>query len=164
MIENYRKVLAALTGLSLFNLFVVMLVASISRYFFNYSIMWSEELAKYSMIYGVMFGMIICYLDGTHIKFSVLNGFIKESLQKKIDFITDISVLGCGFIIAYSGYLFTQRRGSIVSPGTGIEMYYFQSAIIVGGVGLIIAAVLRLLSYRQKSVTHNTAVLQEQND
>ncbi|MGF1699560.1 TRAP transporter small permease [Photobacterium makurazakiensis] len=156
MIENYRKVLLALTGLSLFNLFVIMLTASISRYFFNYSIMWSEELAKYSMIYGVMFGMIVCYLDGSHIKFSVLNGRISQSLQRKLDIITDISVLACGVILTWSGYLFTERRGGIMSPGTGVEMYFFQSAIVIGGAGLVIAAILRLFHYRHKAVVHTT--------
>jgi TRAP-type C4-dicarboxylate transport system permease small subunit len=66
----YKKVLSWLTGSSLFIVFAVVLVSSMSRYTFNAPILWSEEVAKFAMIYGAMFGSILCYLEGIHIKFS----------------------------------------------------------------------------------------------
>ncbi|MBC7003095.1 TRAP transporter small permease [Photobacterium sp. BZF1] len=149
MMVFYKKLLSVLAALSLFILFSVMLAASISRYFLDSPILWSEEVAKYSMIYGVMFGMILCYLEGLHIKFSVLDSFLSKKSLDRLNILTDIAVLASGVLITWSGYLFVIRRGSITSPGTGLSMYFFQSAIVIGGAGLTIAAIMKLASYIQ---------------
>ncbi len=149
MVERYKKLLAFLAGSSLLLLFVIMLVTTISRYFFNTSILWGEEFCKYSMIYGVMFAMSLCYLEGLHIKFSLLDSIQSKTFQKFICVFIDLSVLASSIILTWSGYLFVAKRGAIQSPGIGISMYYFQSALIVGGVCLFIAAVFRLISHVQ---------------
>jgi len=56
MILHYKRMLAFLTGTSLFVIFAVVLVSSLSRYLLNAPIQWSEEVARYAMIYGTMFG------------------------------------------------------------------------------------------------------------
>lgn len=147
MIEQYKKLLAVLAGTSLFTLFVVMLVTTICRYFFNISILWGEELSKYSMIYGVMFATSLCYLEGLHIKFAVLDTIKSAKFQKTLEVVVDLCVLASSVILTWSAYLFVSKRGGIESPGIGVNMYYFQSALIVGGVCLFIAATLRLISH-----------------
>jgi len=147
MIERYKKLLAFLAGSSLLILFAVMLVSTISRYFFNTSILWGEELCKYSMIYGVMFATSLCYLEGLHIKFGLLDSIKSKVFQKIIEVLVDIAVLVSSIILTWSGYLFVAKRGGILSPGIGINMYFFQSALVVGGVCLFVAAIFRLISH-----------------
>ncbi|MFC6670488.1 TRAP transporter small permease [Marinobacterium aestuariivivens] len=82
MKDLYKKLLAWATGGSLFIVFAVVLVASMSRYLLNYSIQWSDEVARYAMIYGAMFGSTLCYMDDTHIKFGFMekiSGSLKSS-------------------------------------------------------------------------------------
>ncbi|MEZ9288929.1 TRAP transporter small permease [Vibrio lentus] len=161
MIEQYKKLLAILAGASLFNLFAVMLITTISRYFFNTSILWGEELSKYSMIYGVMFATSLCYLEGLHIKFSVLDSVKSKAFQKTLEVIVDLSVLLCSVIWTYSAYLFVIKRGGIESAGIGVPMYYFQSALIVGGACLFIAAALRLIQHvKSARVSTRTQAIQ----
>ncbi len=147
MVARYKKLLAFLSGTSLLLLFVVMLMTTISRYFFNTSILWGEELSKYSMIYGVMFATSLCYLEDLHIKFAVLDSIKSALFQKVLAIIVDLAVLVSSIIMTWSGYLFVVKRGAIMSPGIGISMYYFQAALVVGGVCLFIASVIRLLQY-----------------
>ncbi|WP_253825027.1 TRAP transporter small permease [Vibrio chagasii] len=103
MMEQYKKLLAFCAGSSLFVLFAVMLVTTISRYFFNTSILCGEELCKYSMIYGVMFGTSLCYLEGLHIKFAVLDSVKSAIFQKILAIVVDIAVLVSAGIMTYSG-------------------------------------------------------------
>jgi TRAP-type C4-dicarboxylate transport system permease small subunit len=147
MMEQYKKLLAFCAGSSLFVLFAVMLVTTISRYFFNTSILWGEELSKYSMIYGVMFGTSLCYLEGLHIKFAVLDSVKSAIFRKVLAIVVDIAVLVSAGIMTYSGYLFVMKRGGIESPGIGLNMAYFQSALVVGGICLFVAALLRLAQH-----------------
>ena len=149
MMEQYKKLLAFCAGSSLFVLFAVMLITTISRYFFNTSILWGEELCKYSMIYGVMFGTSLCYLEGLHIKFAVLDSVKSAIFQKVLAIVVDIAVLVSAGIMTYSGYLFVIKRGAIESPGIGLSMSYFQSALVIGGICLIVASLLRLAQHVQ---------------
>ncbi|MFI3273201.1 TRAP transporter small permease [Vibrio sp.] len=158
MMEQYKKLLAFCAGSSLFVLFAVMLVTTISRYFFNTSILWGEELCKYSMIYGVMFGTSLCYLEGLHIKFAVLDSVKSAIFQKVLAIVVDIAVLVSAGIMTYSGYLFVIKRGGIESPGIGLSMYYFQSALVVGGICLFVAALLRLAQHVTLSRRANAQV------
>lgn len=143
----YKRMLAFFTGTSLFVIFGVVLVSSLSRYLLNAPIQWSEEIARYAMIYGTMFGMVLCYLQGVHIRFTFVEDAIRPSWRKGLHFISDVSVLISGAVLAYSGYLFMMKRGGINAPAVGIKMQYFQVAMVIGGVLLTIAAIIRLIEY-----------------
>jgi TRAP-type C4-dicarboxylate transport system permease small subunit len=147
----YKNTLALLTGTSLFVIFGVVLVSSLSRYLLNSPIQWSEEVAKYAMIYGTMFGMALCYLEGLHIRFTFLEDMVSEKIRHYLNFVSDAIALISGSVITYSGYLFMIKRGAIQAPGTGIQMYYFQVAMVIGGVCLTIAALIRLAEYFQST-------------
>ncbi|WP_425641116.1 TRAP transporter small permease [Marinomonas gallaica] len=147
MIRLYKRLLAFLTGTSLFVIFSVVLVSSLSRYLLNSPIQWSEEIARYAMIYGTMFGTVLCYLHGLHIRFSFLENAVQPKIKIALQFISDLVTLASGVVLAYSGYLFMMKRGAINAPAVGIQMYYFQAAMVVGGLLLAIAAALRLAEY-----------------
>ncbi|NLQ17776.1 TRAP transporter small permease [Marinomonas sp. M1K-6] len=149
----YKNTLATLTGTSLFVIFGVVLVSSLSRYLFNSPIQWSEEVAKYAMIYGTMFGMALCYLEGIHIRFTFLEDMVSAKVRHILHIISDLIALISGAVFVYSGYLFMMKRGAIQAPGTGIQMYYFQVAMVIGGVCLVIAALIRLADYFQPKNT-----------
>jgi TRAP-type C4-dicarboxylate transport system permease small subunit len=147
MYSTYTRLLSFMTGLSLFAVFAVVLVASLSRYLFNMPIQWSEEVSKYAMIYGVMFGMTLCYLHNSHIRFTFLESLIPKVHHRWVYLLHDVIALACGSILTWSGYLFVMKRGSLIATGTGLPMYYFQTAMIVGGVALTLAAAIKIIRH-----------------
>jgi TRAP-type C4-dicarboxylate transport system permease small subunit len=144
----YKKVLSWLTGSSLFIVFAVVLVSSMSRYTFKAPILWSEEVAKFAMIYGAMFGSILCYLEGIHIKFSFVEDSVPAPVRRLLAIAVDLVSMVAGAVLVWSGYLFVLKRGAILAPGTGLPMYLFQSAMIAGGIGLVLAALIKLSEHR----------------
>lgn len=147
MFALYTRTLAGLAGLSLFAVFAIVLYASISRYLFNAPIQWSEEAAKYAMIYGAMFGTVLCYLNNAHIRFTILESLVAKVYHRWIYLLHDAIALGCGVLLTWSGYIFVQKRGGLVATGTGLEMAWFQSAMVVGGVGLALAALIKIVRH-----------------
>ena len=143
----YKKVLSILNGTSLFVIFAVILASSLSRYLLNSPIQWSEEVANY----GTMFGMALCYLEGIHIRFTFLEEMVSAKIRHSLHFISDAIALISGCVLTYSGYLFMMKRGAIQAPGTGIQMYYFQVAMVIGGACLVITALIRLVDYFQST-------------
>ncbi|WP_033070082.1 TRAP transporter small permease [Thalassospira australica] len=146
--ENaFKRLLAGLSGMSILVVFGVVFAGSISRYLFSSPLQWSEEVAKYAMIYGCMFGVAYAYLQGTQITFSIVIDTVSAHLRRRIAILVDAATLVLGGILVHAGLIFATKRGGIVASGLGIEMFWAQIAIMIGGGCLVIAAVLRIISF-----------------
>lgn len=159
----FSRFLAGGAGVSMFAVFLIVFINSIRRYTLGKSLEWGEELPVFIAIYGVMFGVAWAYMQDRNIRFTILVGFLPEWVTQKLSIVVDLIMIGTGGLLTYSGYLFTIRRGGLESSGlinlakdlrslTGWEdmiwlghLYPYQTAMIVGGALLTIAALLRLL-------------------
>ena len=156
------KFAAGGASLSMAVLFLMVFINSVRRYTIGKSYEWGEELPVYVAIYGVMFGVAWAYLLDRHIRFTMLVGFISDTWTRKLNIIVDLIMVANGMLITYSGWLFVARRGGFEASGiinlakdlralTGWDsmiwighMYPYQTAIVIGGVVLTIAALLKL--------------------
>lgn len=158
----YSRFLAAGAGLCMFLVFSVVLINAVRRYTIGQSLIWGEEFPVFLAVYGVMFGMAWAYLDDHHVNFSLLSGLFNDKINQWLGMLTDTIVLVVGVMLAWSGVLFVAKRGKIEASGmryfaedlsnwTGLQkisllgkLYPYQSAIVVGGILLALAAALRL--------------------
>lgn len=147
MYSIYSRLLAFMTGCSLLVVFAVILAGALLRYLLGESIQWGEEVARYAMIYGVMFGMTLCYLNNSHIRFTFLESLTAQIHHRWIYLVHDFIALGCGVLLIYSGYDFVIKRGSLMATGIHLPMAYFQSAMVVGGIALTLAAIMKIVRH-----------------
>lgn len=147
-LSAYARLAGGLAGAALAIVFVVVLFSSTNRYFVGTSFSWSGEVAVYAMVFGTMFGAIHAYCHGRHMRFPFLVDQLPQSAQRAIGLFVDGLVLLTGVVLAVSGYAFQDKRGGILSSGIGVQMAWFQVAIMIGGLGLIVAAILRVLVMR----------------
>ena len=162
-IDLFSKFAAAGASLSMGVLFLIVFFNSVRRYTIGKSLEWGEEMPIFIAIYGVMFGIAWAYLQDRHIRFTMLIRFLSESLIRKLYMLVDLIMVGNGVLLTYSGWMFVLRRGGIESSGiinlakdlrslTGWDsmiwigyQYPYQAAMVLGGVMLSIAALLKLL-------------------
>jgi TRAP-type transport system small permease protein len=168
----FSQCTAAGASLSMAVLFLIVFINSLRRYTIGKSLEWGEELPIFITIYGVMFGVAWAYIQDRHIRFTMLVRFLSESLTRKLYIIVDLIMVVNGLMLTYSGWLFVIKRGRLEASGiinlaksfkalTGWEsliwigyQYPYQAAMVLGGVMLTIAALLKLLL----RLTENTAV------
>ncbi len=168
----FSKFAAGGASVSMGVLFLIVFFNSMRRYLIGKSFEWGEELPIFIAIYGVMFGIAWAYLLDRHIRFTLLVRFLSESLIRKLYIIVDLIMVLNGLLLTYSGWLFVLKRGGVEASGiinlakslrdlTGWEgliwighQYPYQAAMILGGVMLTIAALLKLL----QRVTESAAV------
>ena len=172
----YSRFLATGAGLCMFLVFSVVLVNAVRRYTVGQSLIWGEEFPVFLAVYGVMFGMAWAYLDDHHVNFSLLSGLFNEKINEWLGMLTDVIALVVGVMLAWSGVLFVAKRGKIEASGmryfaedlsnwTGLQnlsllakLYPYQSAIVLGGVLLALAALLRLMMrLAHQKVDHSPA-------
>lgn len=159
----FSQFAAAGASLSMIVLFLIVFINSVRRYTIGKSFEWGEELPIFIAIYGVMFGIAWAYIQDRHICFTMLVRFLSESLTRKLYIIVDLIMVVNGVLLTYSGWMFVIKRGRVEASGiinlakevkalTGWDsmiwlghQYPYQAAMVLGGVMLAIAALLKLL-------------------
>jgi TRAP-type C4-dicarboxylate transport system permease small subunit len=159
----FSQFTAAGAWLSMAVLFLMVFINSTRRYAIGKSFEWGEELPIFIAIYGVMFGISWAYIQDRHISFTMLLRFLSESLTRKLYIIVDLIMVVNGVLLTYSGWMFVIKRGRVEASGiinlakelkalTGWDsmiwighQYPYQAAMVLGGVTLAIAALLKLL-------------------
>jgi len=159
--QLFSRVFAHGASLSMICLFLIVFINSVRRYTIGKSFEWGEELPVFIAIYGVMFGIAWAYLQDRHIRFTMLVGFLPESIVRKLYMLVDLIMGITAILLAYSGWLFLLKRGAPESPGiinlakqirvfSGWDstiwighLYPYQAAMMIGGGMLFVAVLLR---------------------
>jgi TRAP-type C4-dicarboxylate transport system permease small subunit len=170
--QLFSKFAAAGASLSMAVLFLIVFTNSLRRYAIGKSFESGEELPIFIAIYGIMFGIAWAYIQDRHIRFTMLIRFLSESLTRKLYILVDLIMVLNGVLLAYSGWMFVLKRGGVEASGiinlakdlrtlTGWDsliwmghQYPYQAAMVLGGILLTIAALLKLL----QRLTEKTAL------
>jgi len=162
IIRLFSKFAAAGASLSMAVLFLLVFTNSLRRYAIGKSFESGEELPIFIAIYGIMFGIAWAYIQDRHIRFTMLIRFLSESLIRKLYILVDLIMVVNGVLLTYSGWMFVLKRGRVEASGiislakdlralTGWDgmiwlghQYPYQAAMVLGGVLLAIAALLKL--------------------
>ena len=128
----------------------VVFLQVIFRFVIKGSLPWSEELARYVMVWAVFIGASMGAKSGAHIGVEAFVKVLPEGWKKPLVIVSAaFSVLFCGVVFALSAKvginIFTSGQ---VSPAMEIPMYWAYAAVPVGillmGVRFVEAAVLAL--------------------
>ena len=159
----FTKLFAGGASLSMMAIFAIILFNSLRRYMFGKSLEWGEELPVFIAVYGFMFGAAYAYMQDRHVRFTILVGFLPKAVTEKLYMLLDVVMVGIGGLLAWSGWQFVFKRGSMETSGliglakdlreiTGWDwtiwlghFYPYQAAMILGGAMLAVAALLRFL-------------------
>lgn len=138
-----RKLVAAVESVLdkiLLLIFTVMVVAIVWQVFARYVLLrptvWSEELARYLMVWTTMLGSALVVRRGGHVAVTVFVELLPARVQHAIGFFRDaLTILMAGYL-AYCGYGFALAGARRTSSGLGIPMTYPYAAIFIGGLFL----------------------------
>lgn len=106
----------------------------ISRKVFSYSPIWSEELARYCIIWFIFFGSSLAVKKGSHATVDVLVAYLPQTPKKYLEIITNIINLAFSIIIVIAGVLMVLKLKEIgnVTPSLRLPMYVPYLAIPIG--------------------------------
>ncbi|MCE8023202.1 TRAP transporter small permease [Billgrantia aerodenitrificans] len=127
---------------------LLVMLASISyqvfaRYILNSPTFWSEELARFLIVWLTMLGSasLIKEHDG-HISVEYLFDKLSGKLKLAVGFVRDLLTIGMCGLLGYYGIKLAEFGGRTSSSGLGVPMSYPYYAIPVGA--FLIALVLLL--------------------
>ena len=137
----------ALMVLLLFGIAAVMILQVVSRYVFNYSMSWSDELVRYFLVWSCFLSVSFCVKNRISIKIESVLHALPERIRPWLRAVRHLIVLI--FCIVMIPFAVTYIRQAVASGATSaamqIPMYYIQSAPLVGFVLLAIRCLQALV-------------------
>jgi len=100
---------------------------------FGMSYSWTEELARYSMIWAVYLGASVATARAAHVRMEMLQPLIPQRAWKVIDRLQLVATLGFSVVVAVVGTKLAAQLHTLgqQSPLLGIPMYVMYAAIPV---------------------------------
>lgn len=135
--RNLEEVLLALL---LAGIAFVVLLQVISRYVFNSPLGWSDELARYFLIWSTFLSASYCVRHRISIKIDQFQNSLPEPLIPWVKMVRHTIVFAfCCIMIPYAWkYVAQAAFNGSTSPAMRIPMYFIQSAPLVGFVLLAV--------------------------
>ncbi len=132
LIENYENVLDWLTSGILAALLLIVLAQIVSRYIFNNSLSWTEEAARYLMIWGVLLGVSLAYLNGYLISIETFVNRFPASVRRVVQWVNKLLSLFFAGLLTVYGVNLCILGTQMESPALEIPYLWIYLAVPVG--------------------------------
>lgn len=142
-ISNFIKHLSlGLAGVFLLINVIDILISIFFRYFLRSSLIWTEEVARYTLIYAVMFGATAALSYGEHVNISVFVNRLPAPVGRLIKWIRNILVIGILLSLTYLSIQYTKGGWRSRTLALGIPRAIPIMAMPIGMVLLMIQYIL----------------------
>jgi TRAP-type C4-dicarboxylate transport system permease small subunit len=126
---------------------IIIFVQVVSRYAFNHSLYWSEEIGRYILIWITFLGASVGVKRFSHIGIDFIYNKSPEKIRKILDFLIILLGLFFAFVLLWFGYKIAyfvrfQKSAALLMP-----MTVPYAAIFAGGVLIFIHYLNLLLNF-----------------
>ncbi len=153
MVLGMRKISRVLTTMmkyTMIALFIWMVVSLgiqvFARYLFHKSFIWSEESARYCMIWMIFIGTTEIIFNNSHIKITILQDAVRGVGKKAVFAIQDIICIVFSVVLAYYSFpqvaLSAKAVSSNMNINMGIVFAIFPVVTILMAVGYLFKLIL----------------------
>jgi len=146
LLDRTRKILYYLSVFSIALMLVIIFLQVISRYLFNHSFEWSEELARFLFVWVVFIGSALIIGDKGHLAVKLLSVKLKGKIASTVlNVIIELCSLVFILILITQGGKMTKTMMFQTSPALGIPMGYVYSIIPISGVLMLLYFIKNIL-------------------
>jgi TRAP-type C4-dicarboxylate transport system permease small subunit len=118
------------------------------RYVLNDALSWTEEIARYLMIWICFLGSAMALKYGEHISVTFLQDRFPPRLRQVVGLTMGLAVLGFFLLGTWEGVLMTLQVADQQAPATWISMAWAYACIPVGCSFMTIHTLLNLIRFR----------------
>jgi TRAP-type C4-dicarboxylate transport system permease small subunit len=120
------------------------------RYVIGFSLIWSEEAARFLFVYLVFIGAAIGIRRGTHIGVDLLVQALPSGARRGVRLFSDLLVLAFSLVLLWLGARIAAATMAQVSAAMGLPMGSIYAALALGGALMSVEAALRLRATLRK--------------
>lgn len=118
-------------GLLILILILDVWLGVVARYLFHWQIPWTEELARYIMIWGILLAVPCCCYRREHIGLAILQNRLPTRVLRIVNVILDLVAFVLFTLIAFTGATFAEKGLQQASMVFGMSMFIPYAVIPV---------------------------------
>ncbi|QUX97310.1 hypothetical protein C0J08_18770 [Marinomonas sp. CT5] len=118
-------------GLLILILILDVWLGVVARYLFHWQIPWTEELARYIMIWGILLAVPCCCYRREHIGLAILQNRLSTRVLRIVNVILDLVAFILFTLIAFTGATFAEKGLQQASMVFGMSMFIPYAVIPV---------------------------------
>ena len=123
-----------------FSMAILVAVQVFCRYILNSSLFWSEELARYMLVWLSFFGATVAYYRNLHPGVDALTSRLSAAKRRISQQLVYITTMGLALIMVISGTQFSWFVRMQISPALSIHKWIILIVIPLSGVLLFVYA------------------------
>lgn len=116
----------------LFAMTFIMFIGVVSRYFFNASLSWTEELARYMFVWFIFISMSYAVTQRAHIRIDAINSIIPVKIRPYTNILGKIVWLAFSLFVTYLGITYAMDLTNSVSAALNLPMTFVYFGIPIG--------------------------------
>lgn len=141
-IQRFMKVsLFSITG----TMTVVVLAGVFFRYVLEAPLPWSEELARYLMVWGASLGASVAFEQGSHVAVTILLDKFPGTVGKILTWIAQIVIIVFMTIVVKEGFMLARELRVQESTAMELPMTWPYLAIPVGCLFILVQALIAFI-------------------
>ena len=126
---------------------VVVLFSGVSaRYLFQRPLIWTDELAGILFLWLAMFGAVVAFQRGEHMRMTAFVGKVEPKLRAFFDVLAIAAPLAFLVLVLDPAYEFASDEAVVSTPALDISNLWRAAALPIGLGLMLVIALLRLLS------------------
>ncbi len=125
---------------------VIMMAAVLWRYGLNNAISWSEEAAKYLMVWLAFVGAPVALRVGGHVSIDLLVRSLPARIAQLLHALISLTVIGIMVMLVWKGWGVAQVGARQVASTFGLSMVYVYAAVPLGAALTGLVALEQLLA------------------
>lgn len=142
LLEGIDVLLRLVLSGMVFGIFAVLFAQVMCRYVFSLPLYWSEELAKYLMVYVTTIGAAVAYRNYAHPHLMIVTAMLTGSWLKWYDLVLRIPILIFFSVFAYVGWHYAVSNEWMTTPGMQISFFWPFFAVPLGAAAVLVYLVL----------------------
>jgi TRAP-type C4-dicarboxylate transport system permease small subunit len=124
--------LSGLLALAMLAIAVLVFMQVLWRYFLQQPLTWSEEVIRYSLIWGVFIGAALLSREGGHVVVDFLVARLSPGPRRVIRIAVSLVVVGLLAMLSKGGWEFVLSNRGMTTPAIGMPMALVYSSVPVG--------------------------------
>lgn len=155
-IDKLNSVVKYLVAFFLVTLSVLVILQVTTRFIINIPLSWTEELAKYLMIYIVFLGSGLAFRHNQHIAIDFLLEISSAKTRERLErLVLWMSAIFC-IVLAYYGAQLTYLVIDQSTPTLQYSMAWAYGAIPIGSIVMFLNIIAALIDRNKESVREDT--------
>lgn len=126
--------------------FLSTLIEIVSRSLFNYSFIWSGEVATFCFIWALFLSAAVCFRSNAHLSVDVINAAPGGLVDRALRLIVFLAVMVAAVTFTYFGWKLLMRGFDRSTPILGLPMIWGWSAPFAMGAAMIPFAIEEYLA------------------